>query len=275
MREGLAAGADAAEIERLKGELDAKEAEELNIHARYHVSGQDAENARALVRRHCRGDLEDDPDSTERPRLEERRTWPAELPEKTVAEANDAAAYAWREREPGASLETSKTHARVRAALDGGPSDLQVCACCDVMDVLVRDQDFLPTKVEQRPQKAPRDVVDEAFSGDGTTPDYATVFKEEKKNWWRRSWVSVASFSNTAFRDVIPRFREIYGEAATAILVEKLNERITFSAFYPTTYPWDHSKGRELPLEKSIKTILRQHYELKERVRELEGRLEG
>ena len=163
----------------------------------------------------------------------------------------------------------------MRAALDGGASDSQVCKCCDVMDALVRDQDFLPTKVEQRPQKAPRDVVDEAFSGDGTTPDYATVFKEEKKNWWRRSWVSVASFSNTAFRDVIPRFREIYGEAATAILVEKLNERITFSAFYPTTYPWDHAQGRELPLEKSIKTILRQHYELKERVRELEGRLEG
>ena len=79
---------------------------------------------------------------------------------------------------------------------------------------------------------------------------------------------------------MIPRFRGLYGDEATAILVEKLNERVEFSAFYPTMYPWHAGEHRELKLSESVETLLRENAKLrkdnarlrKEAARETKGR---
>ena len=61
---------------------------------------------------------------------------------------------------------------------------------------------------------------------------------------------------------------------------EKLNERVEFSAFYPTMYPWHAGEHRELKLSESVETLLRENAKLrkdnarlrKEAAREAKGR---
>jgi len=268
MSQALVGGADAAEIARLKAALEEAEDVEMNLHMRYHVKGADEQATREKLRAAVR----DDPDV-------EKLLNPTGY---MVSEANDESAVAWRRDEDKLGLANSLTHQRVLAALKaaGKPAeDKHAVEACDVMDCLVRDENLLPTK-RVTVNHVEKDVIDVAYDKDfGTTADYKETQKEFDYEW-RHSLKRVRSFGKTPWRDVIPRFRGLYGDEATAILVEKLNERVEFSAFYPTMYPWHAGEHRELKLSESVETLLRENAKLrkdnarlrKEAAREAKGR---
>ena len=171
-------------------------------------------------------------------------TWPRYLPHRWVADATGDAARA---------------RAAAALAAAGLPAKNEdVDKCLHVLDVLTRDQNYVPTK-----QVGHDDVFDEAFpAGRGHVRDYAASHREIYGCAAPAFVKALAGVDQAAVHGLV---RDRYGAGVAALLRDLVQERITHDAIYPTPVPWDEAADAPLSLAGGIRALVARVRELKAR----------
>lgn len=186
--------------------------------------------------------------------------WPQLLPHKVVADARGAAVEA-------------RCAAGLREVSGRKPTARAVEACLDVLDVLVRDQDFVPMKQVHGADGAVLDVFDDEFPpGKLETKDYEDCWNEFYEG--SPSWGFIKSLGKTDQALVRGMVADKFGETVAAVLVDLVNERLAHDAIYPTPVPWDDNADTALTAAEGIRRLADTVLAQRERIAALEAESE-